>query len=126
MHDEEVDGIDDELIVNERLDNLSEAFKSIVDYMKGNELQHLEKQTEIDALGAILNLLVGTLALNVPHFSNEFAEELEGLAKETHLFFQTRNYSDNQIKIFNGYIESYRKLLLGVASIKQERANVAR
>jgi hypothetical protein len=124
MCDEEVDRIDDEIIViNERLDNLSEALKSTVDYMKGNQLQHEEKQTEIDALGVILNLLVGTLALNVPQFSNEFAEELEGLSEETHLYFQTHNYGDNQIKIFNAYIESYRKLLLGVASIKQERTS---
>ena len=128
MYDEEeIDRVDDELIViNERLDTLFDALKITVDYIKCNDIQNKDKETEIDALGSILNLLIGTLALNFPQFSNEFAEELEGLSEETHLLFQAKSYSDQQIKLFNGYIESYRKLLLGVASIKQERANVAR
>ena len=125
MFDDEVNRLDDEILaINERLDTLFEAAKGTLDYMRSTQEQIKEKETEVDILSSILLLLIGTLALHLPQFSNEFADELEDHFKNRQPLFEGKNYTDHQIKLFDGYVESFRKMLVEVALIKN-KASVA-
>ena len=119
MFDDEVDRLDDEILaINERLDTLFEADKYTLDYMRANQEQIKEKEIIIDVLSSVLLLMTGTLALHLPQFSNEFADELEDHFKNRQSLFEGKNYTDHQINLFNGYVESFKKMLVEVALIK--------
>ena len=127
MDYDEIDRIDDELIgINDRLNTLVEALKGLPVYIDANQKNINNMRAEWEVLSTTLNLLIGTIALNMPSFLKEFTEELEGFSTDDkHSLFQTLNYSEDQIFVFNVRFEGILKFLSGVAAIQKAKGEQA-
>ena len=127
MQDEEIERIDDELIaINERFNTFIEVFKGLRDYIDVKQKNINNLEAEMEVLDTTLNLLIGTIALNMPLFLNEFTKELEGFSSDDkHKLFKSLNYSEDQIFVFNVRFESVLKFLSGVAAIQKAKGQQA-